>query len=684
VLLVFEDLHWIDSETQALLDSLVESLPTTRLLLLVNYRPEYAHGWARKTYYQQLRLDPLPTASAEALLQDLLGDDTGLAGLKRLLIERTEGNPFFLEEGVRGLVEMGVLVGERGTYRLGGAAAPIQVPATVQAVLAARVDRLDPADKRLLQCAAVIGKDVPYPLLQAIAELPETALRPALARLQTAEFLYEASLYPHLEYTFKHALTHEVTYSSVLQDRRRALHARIVDRIEERFGDRLGEQVERLAHHALRGEVWTKATTYLEQAGQKAARRSAYRDSVAYLKQALSALAHLPQDRSRLVREYELRIALRNSLIPLGEFDQLLIQMQEAERLAEELKDRERLGRAAALLTSHWWQMGDYARAVASGERALGVLALSDELELRASAAYFLARPCYSQGSYSRALDLLGQTIEVLGADRALDHCGLNFLLYPSALYWQALVLAWQGEFRAAITCGREGLRLTEVANHPFSISAASHLLGQVYLLQGDAEEAIHILERGRDICQTANINLMLPQILGPLGSAYALAGRPSDAMQMLEHAERAAAAMHTRDNESLRLIWLGEAYLGASQPTAASSSARGALEHARALGERGNEAWALRVLGEIAAHADQPDLEQAEARYRQALALAGELGMRPLAAHCHLGLGTLYQRIGREDEAQAELTTAAGLYRAMEMPFWLAKAEAVLLPAGG
>src|SRR5262245_54856606 len=196
LLLVFEDLHWIDSETQALLDSLVESLPTAQLLLLVNYRPEYQHGWGSKTYYTQLRLDPLPPVSAEELLHALLGDDPSLEPLKQLLIARTEGNPFFLEESVRTLVETGVLVGMPGAYRLAQAVPSIQVPATVQAVLAARIDRLPPEEKRLLQTAAVIGMEVPLPLVQAITELPEEALHRGLTHLQAAEFLYETRLFP--------------------------------------------------------------------------------------------------------------------------------------------------------------------------------------------------------------------------------------------------------------------------------------------------------------------------------------------------------------------------------------------------------------------------------------------------------------------------------------------------------
>ena len=280
LLLVFEDLHWIDTETQAVLDMLVESLPTARVLLLVNYRPEYQHGWGSKTFYTQLRLDPLPEASADDCSRPCWGTIPGLVPLTQLLIARTQGNPFFLEESVRTLVETGVLVGERGAYRLANRSTRLQVPATVQALLAARIDRLPPEDKRLLQTAAVIGTEVPWPLLQAIADTSDEALYRSLAQLQAAEFLYETSLFPERAYTFKHALTHEVAYGSLLHERRRALHARIVEALEALAGDRLDDQVERLAQHALRGEVWEKALAYGRQAGDKARTRSAYREAV--------------------------------------------------------------------------------------------------------------------------------------------------------------------------------------------------------------------------------------------------------------------------------------------------------------------------------------------------------------------------------------------------------------------
>jgi len=253
LLIVFEDLHWIDGETQALLDSLVESLGSARLLLLVNYRPDYEHRWGSRTAYSQLRLDSLPADSTAELLAALLGPDPRLEPLTQRLLKR--GNPFFLEETVRTLVETGALAGERGEYRLTRPMEALQVPATVQTVLAARIDRLPADEKQLLQAASVIGKDVPYEILAAIAEQPDEALRSGLGHLQEAEFLYETRLFPDFEYTFKHALTHEVTYGSLLGQRRRQLHARIVDAMERLHGDRLGEYAERLGQHALRGEV---------------------------------------------------------------------------------------------------------------------------------------------------------------------------------------------------------------------------------------------------------------------------------------------------------------------------------------------------------------------------------------------------------------------------------------------
>jgi class 3 adenylate cyclase/predicted ATPase len=295
LLLVCEDLHWIDTETQALLDTLVDSLPTVRLLLLVNYRPEYQHGWGSKTYYTQVRLDPLPPASADALLQVLLGDDPSLAPLKRLLIERTEGNPFFLEESVRALVETGVLAGEPGAYRLTRPLPDIAVPATVQAVLAARIDRLPPEAKRLLQTAAVIGTEVPFSLLQTVADMAPETLHRSLAQLQGAEFLYETHLFPERVHTFKHALTQNVAYQSLLTSTRQRMHRQIAQTLETLFPETAETQPELLAHHYTEAALPEPAVAYWQLAGQQASDRSAHVEAINHLSTGIELLTTLPE-----------------------------------------------------------------------------------------------------------------------------------------------------------------------------------------------------------------------------------------------------------------------------------------------------------------------------------------------------------------------------------------------------
>jgi len=317
IVLVFEDLHWIDSETQVFLDNLVDGLPTAHILLLVNYRPEYNHGWGSRTYYTQRRIDPLPTESAEELLAAMLGPDQALLPLRERLIERTAGNPLFLEECLRTLVEDGALIGAPGNYLLASDTLEIEIPATVQGVLAARIDRLSQENKRLLQTASVIGKDVPYDLLLAIAELPEVTLNQRLSELQSAEFLYETRLFPDLEHTFKHALTHEVTYGSLLNERRRELHRKIAERLEGTAAERPTQQYERLAYHSTEAGLTEKAVTYWQRAGQRAIERSANAEAVANLEMGLELIGDLPktEDWERLELAMQLSLGVGRAAI---------------------------------------------------------------------------------------------------------------------------------------------------------------------------------------------------------------------------------------------------------------------------------------------------------------------------------------------------------------------------------
>jgi class 3 adenylate cyclase/tetratricopeptide (TPR) repeat protein len=684
LLIVVENLHWIDAETQAFLNILLESLPTARVLLLVNYRPEYTHGWGGKTYYTQIRLDPLPTERSEELLEVLLGDDPDLTPLKQRLVERTEGNPFFLEESVHTLVETEVLRGKRGAYRLEKPLPSIQVPATVQAVLAARIDRLPPDEKGLLQAAAVIGTDVPLVLLQAIAECQEEPLHLGLTHLQAAEFLYETRLFPEIEYTFKHALTHQVAYESLLQERRRALHGRIVEALEALAGDRIAEQVERLAHHALRGEVWDKALVYCRQAGEKVEARSAYPEAVGYFEQALSTLPHLPETRDTREQAIDLRLALRTALWPSGDFARTLVCLREAEALATALDDPRRLGQVSIFLSHQFYAEGAYDQAIAAAQRALALATAGGEVILQARANQSLGAAYQFLGHYRRAIDCLEQAVVAL--DEVGHRARFGTVILPAVL--ARAYLAWcqaeLGLFAEGRSLGDEGLRIAEAVEQPGSLMMASWEVGLLALRQGNLPRALPRLEQAVALCQDADLPFYFPRMAAVLGAAYTLGGRVADAVPLLTRALEQTTATGSVGDRALCRLSLGEAQLLAGRLEEAHALAERALAHANEYGERGHQAYALRLLGDIAARRNPPEREPAEASYQQALALAEALGMRPLAGHCHRGLGTLYAKMDQREPARTELSTAIKLYRTMEMTFWLPQAEAALAQVEG
>src|SRR3984893_4429896 len=266
LVVILEDLHWIDAETQELLDLLVDSVASARILLLVNYRTEYRHAWSNRTCYTQLRLDPLGGQSADDMLNALLGGDASLQSLKRLIIDKTQGNPFFMEEIVRRLVEQGVLV-RNGATRLTKPVTGIHIPATVHGILASRIDALPTSQKDLLQTLAVIGKDFPLNLVRHLTGSPDDGLEPMLKSLRAREFIYEQPALGEAEHTFKHALTQEVAYNSMLMERRRLLHERTGEAIEELFKDRIDDHLAELAHHYSRSANTRKAGEYLFRAG---------------------------------------------------------------------------------------------------------------------------------------------------------------------------------------------------------------------------------------------------------------------------------------------------------------------------------------------------------------------------------------------------------------------------------
>jgi len=677
VVFVVEDLQRIDEETRALLDNLVDRLQGVRLLILVAYRPEYQHQWGSKPGYAQIRIDPLPPVTARALLESMLGSDPGLAALKTVLVERTDGNPLFLEESVRALVETQALIGRAGARRLAKSLEAVQVPGSVQAVLAARIDRLTPVAKHVLQSASVMGKDVPFPVLAEIADLPDEALRAGLALLQSGELLYEASFFPEIEYTFKHALTQEVAYGSLLHETRRALHARIVDAIERLYAGRLSEHVERLAHHALRGGLRERAVDYLRQAGAKAAARSAHREAVTFFEQALEILEADGPPGPALATAVDVVFALRASLAPLGEFTRTLDHLRRAAAHAEALGDRRRLGWVSAYLTQSHYTLGDQAAAIRAAEQAAEAGRALPDRSLLIVSDFGLGQAYHVLGDYRAAQRHLGQVVAAVEGDLARERWGMAGLVSVAARIWLAASLADTGDFAEALARAREGVALGEGPEHPWSLSGAYMTVGFVHLSRGQPAEAAPVLDRGIAFSREMDITAWLPMLLCARGLAHARSGSVPEGILMLEEGVGRGSALRILSRQALRLAWLAEGYLLAGRVDEAADMATQAYRLAEQHRERGYAAIAARMLGETAARAGQR--AKAGEHYADGLARARALEMRPLVALCQLGLGELARRAGDGAAAKESLTEAAGLLREMDMPYWLARAEAVL-----
>jgi class 3 adenylate cyclase/tetratricopeptide (TPR) repeat protein len=678
LLIVFEDLHWIDNETQTFLDSLIESLPMTRIVLLVDYRPEYSHRWGDKTYYTQLRVDPLPPTSAEELLQHLLGRNADLAPLKELLIRRTEGNPFFVEESVRSLVEAGVLVGEKGAYRPSLRIDEVRIPSTVQSVVADRIDRLPIEEKHLLQMAAVIGVIVPSRLLRAVAELSEDEIRRYLAHLREAEFLYETALFPELEYTFNHALTNEVAYGALIHERKVFLHAKIVTTLENIVGSNLQDHIESISQHAYRGELWEKAVAYSWQSGEKASQRSANQEARQFFQTGLRALEHLPQSRANLQQAVDLRLELRNSLYFLSEFDELHRCLREAESIAQRISDDRRLGRVINFLNSYYGLVGEHHRSIEFGTRGLRIN--RDDVELNTVTHYYMGLAYHHVGQYDQSIAFLGRALSVTEEERfKYERFGTANVLSVICRIWLAQCSAQLGHFKDGKTLAEEAMTIAQEADHASSLAWAHVGLGFIHLVQGNVDSAIRTLETSRKICGANNIQVLMPHIGSNLGYAYALAGRVEDAIPLMEKVDEQSKLIGGRKAAwALRLTWLGHANLVGRQIGKAREQAQRAVALASDAGERGYEAWARKLLGDVIQE-ESSNPSEALNHYAAGMVLATELAMRPLQAHIHLSLGRLHRRENQLEKAGTELSLALTSYRSMEMQFWLSKAEAAL-----
>ena len=663
LVVVLEDLHWSDPGTQAVLDYLVDGIAASRILLLVTHRPEYQHRWLAKSYVSHLRVGPLEAASADQLLRALLGDDPGFDELRRQLVERTGGTPLFLEETVRALADCGALTGSPGAYRAARAADDVQIPSTVHAVLAARIDRLPADQKNLLQTASVIGQEVPLELLQPIAGLDPESLHELLAGLQANELLYQSRLAPQPQYTFKHSLTHLVAYDSVLRERRRALHVRLMETMQALYADRLDEHVERLAHHALAGEQWGRAVEHLYRSATKAIQHSAHQRAIQFLQRGLELIANLPESRERLKRELDYQKAKGIAMMAAKGWGakEVLDAYTRARALCEELGDEREL--FTVLRGEGQYQMirGECRLARNLGERCAGLAAGSTDVGVQIETHHLFWSNSFFMGDYAdaRLHCAHGVSLYERSRDHALTYVYSGHDPGVCCRGFSALIQCLSGYPDRSLELCRQTLDLARQLAHPLTTALAYWTYSFAHILRREPGPAKHWAEREIAVSREYLLPLLLSQGTFQLGWALAEMGDFDEGIGRMRQGIAAIGATGAEMGLPYLVALLGEALARAGKPEAGLEEVERALATAERRGARLQICEMFRVKGEILARLSSSRLPEAQACFRAAIAAADAQGAALPKLRSATSLARLLAGMGDPQAARALLRPA-------------------------
>jgi class 3 adenylate cyclase/tetratricopeptide (TPR) repeat protein len=658
LMVIFEDLHWIDNETQALLNLLADSIGTARVLLLVNYRPEYTHSWGSKTYYTQLRLDALGGETAHEMLGSILGDGKDLIPLKQLIIDRTEGNPFFMEEILQALFEERALE-RNGTVKLAKSMSEVKVPATVQAVLSSRIDRLPPAEKDLLQTVAVIGKEFSLGLAAEVAGIPE--LEPMLAGLQTAEFIYEQPAVWDVEYTFKHALTQQVAYEAILHERRKVLHERVGSAIETLYAASLDDHLSTLAHHFTRAANAEKAVKYLRMAAMQAVKRSAPHEAKGLLVQARSLVLALPASRERLETELAVETEFSSVMIAAKGFgaperEQSILR---AQQVCEELGDRNRLIGVLVNLSQCCLQQCRMREAREYAERCVALADRQGDTGLLLMGRNTLGEVLARCGELRAAREHLRGALEMFDSRRHA-HLASVFGVDPRVML--SLLLAPVEQLMGFWDRAREeteaGMRRARAQSDRLSLGVALINASTLARQAGDSSAALDFAEESLSLAREGGYPIAWG--LSLLGAALLDLGRSEEAILALNEGFQRYRANGELASQERWLLPLAEAYARQGRTEEALLMVSDMLDTARQTGHLMYEPMLLQARGKFLLEGPSPDLSEAEAALRQAIEAARGQEAKCSELRATTSLARLLAKQDKRDEGRAML---AGIY---------------------
>jgi class 3 adenylate cyclase/tetratricopeptide (TPR) repeat protein len=678
MVLVFEDWHWVDGASDSALKHIISLIAPHPLMVLVLYRPEYSTNWGNWSHHTPVVLNALDHRNCENIIKSIWRVDQVPEGVVPMIRERTGGNPFFVEEICNELIEGGTVQVSDGKAALKRSLDNLSLPNTVQSVIRARLDRLDRYARESLRLASVIGREFARRILEQISDSTER-LSEALETLKNLELIQQIRVIPEAEYMFRHVITQEVTYETLLKQKRKELHSLVGRAIEKLYADRLEEFYEMLAFHFWRGEDWPRAYKYNREAGLKAQSLSAYVETLSYLGTALQALKQLPRTRARLKQEIDLRFNMRASLFPLGRHEDWTDQVQRAELLASEINDNVRLAKCCIYRASHHWINGRNKEAIELCEKGLDLAVSAGDFSTEVAAKFNLGIPLLYTGEFERQVVVHREVVELLSGQTVLEVHGLTG---APAVGTRAL-LSWGlselGEFEEAENWALQGSKLAGKVSSNFSTVFMQATSGLRYLRKGELDTASKLLLEANTLAHDLDIQSLFSFIASNLGHALLLSGRPDDAFPIIEEAVKPKNLDASIISSVYPLTALSEALRLAGKLAKAFETAEEALRIFRQTEERCFGAWTLLVLAKIQSEMGSERIEPARQTFQQAKDLAAKLKMRPLMAHCSLELGKFYMRNREVEKARYEFQIAIDLFHSLGMKFWLPEAEAVL-----
>jgi len=680
LVMAVEDLHWVDKSSEEAFKDMLDAISGAQLLLIFTYRPEFVHTWGGKSYHNQVNLNRLSNRETLAMAAYILGTEIMGEDLEELILNKTEGIPFFVEEFMKSLKDLGMIEWRDSGYYLAKDIQEVEIPSTIQDVIMARVDSLPDGAKSVLQTGSAIGREFSCELIKRVTGIPTPEMTPHLSVLRDSELLYERGIFPQATYIFRHSLTQEVAYDSLLQKRKQEIHKRIGQSIEELYSDRLEELYEILAYHYSRSENHEKAYQYLYLSGDKAAQRYSYLQALWFYKEVINVLSKLPDTEENKRKGIEVRLSMELCSSFSPDRGEIIYIMHEGEGLAKDVGDEKSLAKFYSIIGIQHLLQGDGLLGLKYSERAFQEGEKIEDVELLTSVGYNLCSSYVTTGDFFKVVEVAPKVIDLLEKTQKESECfGMPFNAYSLICANCGYAMGMLGRFEEGIALCEKGLRPALELNTLMSIGWVEFMYGWLFIAKGDGESTLQHLQKSVLYLEETGFTVLLGHAWSGLGWGYYFMGELETALEHMEKGlkiQSDAGFTHQlpRYHYSLSMV-----HLNLGNLERARSYIEGAAEVAHNNNEKHIEADSRITLGRVLGKMGKSEGVKAEKSMLQGIKILDELKLKPSSSLGYLFLGELYADTGKKEKALKTLKTAEAAFQEMGMDYWLRRTQEVL-----